>query len=385
MAVKNKDQNSTFSRLRYLDKQLANPNLSQKEIKILKMREQNLMDMLEDGQDTFSKGGMVMEKGKKMPLPKPKPRHANPKHPMNTEKTKPLGRNKGGKMPLPISPRQMAEKKLKENYELTSMFIRDDEALKKKQNLQKTLLGKVFGSGSGKDIRGRKFAKEEAVNMLKKESPELVKRLTKKASGGLVKVGEKGTAKTLSQIAAQNNVSLRDLLSANPSIKNANKIRLGQSINLPSTKMTGSSIGATRNPYKNMSKKDMADMDVKNKSAERQQAVTKRSRVSALDELKAKSKAPKAMPKLGEIKADAEDTQKYAPSEPPRRKDIGSIKSATTAENKRLDEMRVKARSRADRRMGGGAMKKKVQGYKSGGMCRGGGAATKGRRYGRSG
>jgi len=30
-------------------------------------------------------------------------------------------------------------------------------------------------------------------------------------------------------------------------------------------------------------------------------------------------------------------------------------------------------------------MKKKVQGYKSGGMCRGGGAATKGRRYGRSG
>jgi len=108
----------------------------------------------------------------KMPLPKPKPRHANPKHPMNTEKTKPLGRNKGGKMPLPISPRQMAKKKLKENYELTSMSIRDDEALKKKQNRQKTLLGKVFGSGSGKDIRGRKFAKEEAVNMLKKESPE---------------------------------------------------------------------------------------------------------------------------------------------------------------------------------------------------------------------
>jgi hypothetical protein len=66
--------------------------------------------------------------------------------------------------------------------------------------------------------------------------------------------------------------------------------------------MTGSSIGATRNPYKNMSKKDMADMDVKNKSAKRQQAVTKRSRVSAMDELKAKAKAPKALPKLGKLK-----------------------------------------------------------------------------------
>jgi len=130
----------------------------------------------------------------------------------------------------------------------------------------------------------------------------------RKASGGSVRVGEKGTPKTLSQIAAKNNISLRDLLSANPSIKNANKIRLGQSIKLPSTKMTGSSIGATRNPYKNMSKKDMADMDVKNKSAKRQEAVTKRSRVSALDEVKAKAKAPKALPKLSNsiVKADAE-------------------------------------------------------------------------------
>ena len=320
----------------------------------------------------------------KMPLPKPKPRHANPKHPMNTEKTKPLGRNKGGKMPLPISPRQMAKKKLKENYELTSMSIRDDEALKKKQNRQKTLLGKVFGSGSGKDIRGRKFAKEEAVNMLKKESPKLVKYLTKKASGKSMKIK---SGDTLSQIAKKNNISLRDLLSANPSIKNANQIRVGQSIKLPSTKMTGSSIGATRNPYKGMSKQDMADMDVKNKSAERQQAATSRNRMSALDDLKLKAKPkPKAPPKLGKIKADAEETnQAFMPSSKQKASRTGSIKSATTAENKRLDEMRAKARSRADRRMGGGAMKKKVQGYKSGGMCRGGGAATKGRRYGRSG
>ena len=345
------------------------------------------------------------EPKQKMPLPNPKPRHANPKHPMNTEKTKPLGRNKGGKMPLPISPRQMAEKKLKENYELTSMSIRDDEALKKKQNLQKTLLGKVFGSGSGKDIRGRKFAKEEAVNMLKKESPELVKRLTKKASGGSVKVGEKGTAKTLSQIAAQNNVSLRDLLSANPSIKNANKIRLGQSINLPSTKMTGSSICATRNPYKNMSKKDMADMDVKNKSAERQQAVTERSRVSAMDELKAKAKAPKPRTKQGgeTVKSTMKKAGKTVMSAAksgflgPRAQGAAEIvnnapKAAEAAKSLRLRRGKPpQTPSMSGLRdddvaaYKGGAMKKKVQGYKSGGMCRGGGAATKGRRYGRSG
>lgn len=203
----------------------------------------------------------------------------------------------------------------------------------------------------------------------------------RKASGGSVRVGEKGTPKTLSQIAAKNNISLRDLLSANPSIKNANKIRLGQSIKLPSTKMTGSSIGATRNPYKGMSKQDMADMDVKNKSAKRQQAATSRNRMSALDDLKMKAKPkPKAPPKLSNsiVKADAEETKKQKASR------TGSIKSATTAENKRLDEARAKARGRADRRMAGGKMKK-VQGYNSGGTVRGAGAATKGKRFGRCG
>jgi LysM repeat protein len=223
-----------------------------------------------------------------MPLPKPKPRHANPKHPMNTEKTKPLGKAAGGSMKI--------------------------------------------------------------------------------------KSGD-----TLSQIAKKNNISLRDLLSANPSIKNANQIRVGQSVKLPKTKMTGSSIGATRNPYKSMSKKDMSDLDVKNKSAKRQQDVTKRSRVSAMDELKAKAKAPKALPKLGEDNVDSVETKKQKASR------TGSIKSATTAENSRLEAIRQKARGRADRRMGGGTMKKKVQGYKSGGVVRGAGAATKGKRFGRCG
>jgi len=274
----------------------------------------------------------------KMPLPKPKPRHANPKHPMNTERTGPLRKAKGG--PMHPVPRPFA------------------------------------GTNVPKEFMGSRPMQSEAAEGKRSKRGSIKGASTGMAAGGSMKIK---SGDTLSQIAKKNNISLRDLLSANPSIKNANQIRVGQSIKLPQTKMVGSSIGATRNPYKGMSKKDMSDLDIKNKSAERQQAVTKRSRVSAMDELKAKAKAPKALPRLGKIKADAEETQKQRASR------TGSIKSATTAENKRLDEMRAKARSRADRRMGGGAMKKKVQGYKSGGMCRGGGAATKGRRYGRSG
>ena len=37
---------------------------------------------------------------KKMPLPKSKPRYANPKHPMNTERTGPLRKAKGGKLEM---------------------------------------------------------------------------------------------------------------------------------------------------------------------------------------------------------------------------------------------------------------------------------------------
>jgi LysM repeat protein len=261
----------------------------------------------------------------KMPLPKPKPRHANPKHPMNTERTGPLRKAKGG--PMHPVPRPFA------------------------------------GTNVPKEFMGSGPMQSEAAEGKRSKRGSIKGASTGMASGGSMKIK---SGDTLSQIAKKNNISLRDLLSANPSIKNANQIRVGQSIKLPSTKMTGSSIGATRNPYKGMSKQDMADMDVKNKSAKRQQAATSRNRMSALDDLKLKAK-PKPM-----------NDDMY-------QRDLGSIESVTTAENKRLDEMRAKARSRADRRMGGGAMKKKVQGYKSGGMCRGGGAATKGRRYGRSG
>ena len=346
MAVKNKDKNSTFSRLRYLDKQMANPNLSQKEIKILKMREQNLMDMLEDGQDTFSKGGKVMKKGEKMPLPKAKPRHANPKHPMNTERTGPLRKAAGGKL-------KMVEKGGKK----VPFFAAD---------------------GKGKMAMG---------GMMKKKGY---------AKGGAVKVGEKGTAKTLSQIAKQNGVTLKALLGANPSIKNANKIRLGQSIKLP-TNMAGSK---SSNPYAGIKRGQMADMDVKNKSEKRQRTATRSmqsqvkqggsrmtptpSKAAATKESKSGREAMLAKArKLRDSKKAAKPTGKTLANTPKS----GAAKVAETRMAKLANKNKVA------RRAGGGMMKKKgyakggmmKKGMAKGGVMRGTGAAIKGKRFGRSG
>lgn len=57
---------------------------------------------------------------------------------------------------------------------------------------------------------------------------------------------------TLSQIAKKNGTTLQALLAANPDIKNANKIRVGQSIKMPKA---GSVPGNTKgSPYGRMSK-----------------------------------------------------------------------------------------------------------------------------------
>ena len=59
MSIRNKDEgNSIVSRLNYINKQLSDPRKSGKEIKVLKLREQNLLDMLNDDQETFKDGGM---------------------------------------------------------------------------------------------------------------------------------------------------------------------------------------------------------------------------------------------------------------------------------------------------------------------------------------
>ena len=72
----------------------------------------------------------------------------------------------------------------------------------------------------------------------------------KSASSVKVKSGN-----TLSQIAKSKGITLKALLAANPSIKDANKIRVGQSIKIPASDKGG--------VYKGMSKTEMAKMAMK--------------------------------------------------------------------------------------------------------------------------
>ena len=276
-----------------------------------------------------------MEK-KKMPLPKRKPRHASPKHRMNTEKTKPLGQAGGGKL-------KMVEK----NGKKVPFFAADG-------------VGKMMGGG-------------------------MMKKKMSYAKGGPVKVK---SGDTLSQIAKSKGVTLKALLGANPNIKNANQIRVGQTIKIP-TNMPGSK---SSNPYADIKRGQMADMDVKNKSEKRQRRATRSmqtqvkqggsrttptpSRAAATKESKSGREAMLAKArKLRDSKKAASKLPKQAPDR------IASTPASKITETRMA---RLAKTNRANRRMGGGSMKK-VQGYKSGGTVRGAGAATKGKGFTRAG
>jgi len=61
---------------------------------------------------------------------------------------------------------------------------------------------------------------------------------------------------TLSQIAKDKGMTLKALLAANPSIKNANQIRVGQNITIPPKAMIGKG-EVSGNPYKGMTRTQM--------------------------------------------------------------------------------------------------------------------------------
>jgi hypothetical protein len=93
----------------------------------------------------------------------------------------------GGQMVMPISPRQMANKKYQDIYDFTSMFIDDEKAAKRKKEIEdESVIARLLGlGGSGMDIEGRKIAKDSAKELFIEEYPELYKRVTGKAEGGL--------------------------------------------------------------------------------------------------------------------------------------------------------------------------------------------------------
>ena len=72
---------------------------------------------------------------------------------------------------------------------------------------------------------------------------------------------------TLSQIAKSKGFTLNQLKKANPQITDLNKIRAGQTIKMPYTgrdmsKNLGPSIGTKKSPYRGMTKKQMADIQM---------------------------------------------------------------------------------------------------------------------------
>ena len=326
------------------------------------------------------------KKKKKLPkAPPSRPRHANPKHPMNTERTGPLRKKKGGatkkKVPTPKPLRQAMKEKFEENVRSANFGAPD----------------KPVGFPFMIPAKDSKELKKRAFNKTIRENPKAVKRInkmTKKAktmkSGGKLKMVEKDGKKvpffaadgigkmnkggpvevkkgmTLSQIAKDNNTSIQALLTANPGIKNANQIRIGQKIKMPKA---GSVPGntKTKNPYARMSKTQMNMMRSKDKGQQR--AVTSAMRNEA------KNTGAQTTPTLKKAA-----TVKDARSSVPKVK-----KDALIAQMKAANKKKPTKVSRRVGRKGAGGMMKKGLGYKSGGMVRGAGAATKGKRFTRAG
>jgi morphogenetic protein associated with SpoVID len=76
---------------------------------------------------------------------------------------------------------------------------------------------------------------------------------------------------TLSQIAKSKGMTLKSLLAANPQIKNANQIRVGQTIKIPAKAMQAGS--ASKNPYEGMTRTEMNMLRSKDKG--QNEAVTR--------------------------------------------------------------------------------------------------------------
>lgn len=219
------------------------------------------------------------------------------------------------------------------------------------------------------------------------------------AKGGSVKVK---SGDTLSQIAKSRGMTLKSLLAANPGIKNANMIRVGQSIKIP-----GAAAGKgakSGNPYAGMSKTQMNMMNVKNKDRGKQRAATSGMKAQVTmggsPTTPNKKKAAEVMASKDGSKAALEkaralrDAAKKAPATKPKRSRPGitakKVKPGITARKTTSVTPPVskpskpaKVSRRTGRKAGGGMMMKK--GMSKGGVARGTGAATRGKRFGRAG
>ena len=235
--------------------------------------------------------------------------------------------------------------------------------------------------GKGKMAKGGMMKKKGYAmgGAMKKKGMKKGGMMKKKgyAKGGSVKVK---SGDTLSQIAKSKGLTLKALLDANPGIKNANMIRVGQSIKIPNTMKPGGSGAVSKNPYAGLSKTQMNMLRAKDKGT--QKAATSgmraQTRTTASPTKTAKVKASKdgtatAMAKARARRAAAKKKPVMMPTPKPAKPKV----SRRTGRKAMGGMMKKKGMSK------GGMMKKK--GMSKGGVARGTGAATRGKRFGRAG
>jgi LysM repeat protein len=313
---------------------------------------------------------------------------ADPKHPMNAEGKGVMRKKSGGeakkKVPTPKPLRQAMKEKFEEN-------VRDAN-----------FLAPESGKGTLYDpAKNSVTLKKRAFNKTLKENPQAVKRLNKMSkkakdmkSGGKLKMVEKGGKKvpfyaadgvgkmskggsmkiksgdTLSQIAKKRGVTLKSLLAANPSIKNANQIKVGQTIKVPPVTNKGKTVSLqagskSKNPYEGMTQTEMNMLRSKDKRSN--EAFTRTA------QMQQKDAAGRTSPNTRKANAVKEKKSGFGALLDRARK-MRDKKKATKRPPIPSNDIAAKK---------GGMMKAK--GYKHGGTVRGAGAATKGKRYGRCG
>ena len=213
------------------------------------------------------------------------------------------------------------------------------------------------------------------------------------AKGGSVKVK---SGDTLSQIAKSRGMTVKALLDANPGIKNANMIRVGQSIKIP-----GAAAGAgakSKNPFKGMTKTQMAMLGSKDKGKQRAATRGARAQTRTTPSNTASVKASKdgsasAMAKARARRAAAKKAppKKTAPKPTKKPSMFDRFKAAIKPNRPGSAKMAGGGMMKKKGMKKGGAMKSKgmkrggAMKRSKGGTVRGAGAATRGKRFGRAG
>ena len=252
----------------------------------------------------------------------------------------------------------------------------------------------------------KKERMEKMVKDLQPSTKSIRSALKKKASGGAMKkkgmkkggMMKKGYAKggsvkvksgdTLSQIAKSKGLTLKSLLDANPGIKNANMIRVGQKISIPKTVKPGGSGAVSKNPYAGLSKTQMNMMRSKDKGTQR----------AATSGMRAQTRTTASPTKAAKVKASKDGTATAMAKARARRAAAKKRGLGTPQKLPMMTPTPKPAKPKVGRRTGrkamGGMMKKKgmskggmmkKKGMSKGGVARGTGAATRGKRFGRAG